>query len=79
MFQLIIIAILKENIYTKHDLMLNHFIIEYACYIMQYNIKWLKYQYLVLVTKIALNLYSTGISLYTYAHTHLCIQTYKSI
>jgi len=76
MFRLIIIAILRENTDTKEGLMLNHCVIEYACYMMQYKVKLLKYQYLVLVTKIALKLYSIGISLYT--HTHLCIQTCKS-
>jgi hypothetical protein len=49
--------------------MLNHFVIEYACYVMQYKVKLLKYQYLLLVTKIVLKLYSTGISLYKYTHT----------
>jgi len=49
--------------------MLNHFVIEYACYMMQYKVKLLKYQYLLLVTKTVLKLYSTGISLYMYTHT----------
>jgi len=50
--------------------MLNHFVIEYPCYVMQYKVKLLKYQYLLLDTKIVLKLYSIGISVYTHTPLH---------
>jgi hypothetical protein len=40
------------------------------CDAVGYKVKLLKCQYLVLVSKIALKLYSIGISAYVHTHTH---------
>jgi hypothetical protein len=44
MFQPIKVAVLRKTVYTKGHLKLKHIFVECACYVVHYEVKWLKFQ-----------------------------------